>query len=258
MTLSWLHDKSGRGRNGRIWRQPSSVEALIGLSGVHKVYSSGTGHFTALKGIDLQIQDGEYVTIVGKSGSGKSTLINMIAGIDRPTSGAVVVAGTPLHELDEGQMAEWRGRQMGIVFQFFQLLPTLTVVENVMIPMDLAGQYQPEERHSRALRLLEGVGLAEDALRFPATLSGGQQQMAAVARALANDPPILVADEPTGKLDTRAAEVVFSLFESLVEAGKTVLVVTHDEELARRAPRKVTLVDGELLEKKSMPSNQPQ
>jgi putative ABC transport system ATP-binding protein len=248
MTFNWLHDNGRkRGKNGHSVRQPLTGHALIELHGVQKAYFSDAGQFMALKGVDLQIHVSEYVAVVGKSGSGKSTLINMITGIDRPTSGAVIVAGTPIHELGEGPMAEWRGRQMGIVFQFFQLLPTLTVLENVMIPMDLVGRYQPEERHSRALHLLEGVGLADEAQRFPAALSGGQQQLAAIARALANDPPILVADEPTGNLDTRAAEVVFNLFESLVEAGKTVLVVTHDEELARRALRKVTLVDGEIL-----------
>ena len=174
--------------------------------------------------------------MVGKSGSGKSTLINMFTGIDHPTEGEVIVAGTAIRHLNEGKMAEWRGRTMGIIFQFFQLLPTLSIVENVMIPMDLAGLYGLNERYDRAMHLLEQVGMADDAHKFPAIVSAGQAQRAAIARALANDPPILVADEPTGNLDTKAAATVFELFGTLVDAGKTILMVTHDNELAQRAP----------------------
>ncbi|MFN2104797.1 MAG: ABC transporter ATP-binding protein, partial [Candidatus Promineifilaceae bacterium] len=189
---------------------------MIDLRNIKKAYKTDAGPFLALKGIDLQVDSGEFVAVVGKSGSGKSTLINMFTGIDHPTEGEVVVAKTHIRQLDEGQMAEWRGRNLGIVFQFFQLLPTLTVVENVMIPMDLAGKYDEAERKARAMFLLDQVGIADDAHKFPASISGGEQQRAAIARALANDPPILVADEPTGNLDSRTAESVFQLFESLV------------------------------------------
>jgi putative ABC transport system ATP-binding protein len=223
------------------------ISSMIDLRSIKKVYKTDAGPFLALKGIDLQVDKGEFVAVVGKSGSGKSTLINMFTGIDHPTEGEVIVAQTPIRQLDEGQMAEWRGRNLGIVFQFFQLLPTLTVLENVMIPMDLAGKYEEAERPERALFLLDQVGIAEDAYKFPASISGGEQQRAAIARALANDPPILVADEPTGNLDSRTAESVFQLFESLVAEGKTILMVTHDGELAGRVPRTVTLADGLIV-----------
>ena len=221
---------------------------LIELRRVVKTYTSGAGAFTALKGIDLQVDAGEFVAVIGKSGSGKTTLVNMISGIDRPTSGEVWVGGVPVHTLGEGPMAEWRGRNVGIVFQFFQLLPTLTLVENVMLPMDFCHLYTPRERWERALHLLELVGVAEHAHKLPSAVSGGQQQRAAIARALANDPPILLADEPTGNLDSHAAEAVFQLFASLVEQGKTVLMVTHDPDLASRVTRTVTLVDGAIVD----------
>jgi putative ABC transport system ATP-binding protein len=218
--------------------------ALIDLQGITKVYPTPAGPFPALKGIDLQIQAGEFVAVVGKSGSGKSTLINVFTGIDHPTDGEAIVAGTRLRDLSEGKMAQWRGRTMGIVFQFFQLLPALTVLENVLLPMDLCNIYAPAERYDKAMHVLEQVGLGGDAHKFPSAVSGGQQQRAAIARALANDPAIIVADEPTGNLDSRAAETIFSLFEASAAAGKTVVMVTHDDELAARAQRTVTLVDG--------------
>ena len=221
---------------------------MIDLRGLTKIYQTPVGPFPALRGIDLQIQAGEFIAVVGKSGSGKSTLINMFTGIDHPTDGEILVAGTRVRELDEGQVAEWRGRTMGIVFQFFQLLPTLTLAENVMLPMDLARLYTPSERYDRAYHLLEQVGLAEDGHRFPAAVSGGQQQRAAIARALANDPAIVVADEPTGNLDSQAAEAIFALFEASVAAGKTIVMVTHDDELAERAPRTVVLSDGLIVD----------
>jgi putative ABC transport system ATP-binding protein len=217
---------------------------MIDLQGITKVYPTPAGPFPALKGIDLQIQAGEFVAVVGKSGSGKSTLINVFTGIDHPTDGEAIVAGTRLRDLSEGQIAQWRGRTMGIVFQFFQLLPTLTVVENVLLPMDLCNIYAPAERYDKAMHVLGQVGLGGDAHKFPSAVSGGQQQRAAIARALANDPAIIVADEPTGNLDSRAAETIFSLFEASAAAGKTVVMVTHDDELAARAQRTVTLVDG--------------
>jgi ABC-type lipoprotein export system ATPase subunit len=221
---------------------------LIDVRQVVKVYESAAGRFTALKGVDLKVEEGEFVAVIGKSGSGKSTLINMLTGIDRPTSGEVYVAGTPVHILSEGQMAVWRGRALGIIFQFFQLLPTLTLIENIMLPMDFAGLYAPSERRQRALHLLDQVGLADQAHKLPSAVSGGQQQRAAIARALANDPPILVADEPTGNLDSKTAESVFSLFEDLVSHGKTILMVTHDNDLARSVSRTIVLSDGEIIE----------
>jgi putative ABC transport system ATP-binding protein len=241
------HKRPG-GQNGGGSYQTLPVEAMIDLRGITKVYETDAGPFPALKGIDLQVYPGEFVAVVGKSGSGKSTLINMFTGIDHPTDGEVIVAGTRIRQLDEGQMAEWRGRQMGIVFQFFQLLPTLTIVENVMLPMDLCQRYDVGERYERALHRLEQMGLADDAQKFPAAVSGGQQQRAAIARALANDPPILVADEPTGNLDSRAAEAVFRLFEALVAEGKTILMVTHDNDLASQVSRTVVLADGQIVD----------
>ncbi len=222
---------------------PTTAPA-IDLQGITKLYQTPVGPFTALRGIDLRVERGEFVAVVGKSGSGKSTLINMFTGIDHPTEGEVTVAGTRLRALDEGQMAQWRGRTLGIVFQFFQLLPTLTLVENVLLPMDLCGCLPASERFDRAMHLLEQVGLSAEAHKFPSALSGGHQQRAAIARALANDPPIVVADEPTGNLDSRAAEATFALFHSLVAEGKTILMVTHDDELAARVPRTVSLADG--------------
>jgi len=220
---------------------------MIDLRGLTKIYQTPIGPFPALRGIDLQIPAGEFIAVVGKSGSGKSTLINMFTGIDHPTDGEILVAGTRVRELSEGQVAEWRGRTMGIVFQFFQLLPMLTLAENVMLPMDLARLYTPSERYDRAYHLLEQVGLAEDGHKFPAAVSGGQQQRAAIARALANDPAIVVADEPTGNLDSQAAEAIFTLFEASVAAGKTIVMVTHDDELAERALRTVVLADGLIV-----------
>ncbi|HEU5102717.1 MAG TPA: ATP-binding cassette domain-containing protein [Roseiflexaceae bacterium] len=220
---------------------------LIELHDVLKVYETAAGQFTALKSVDLSIGGGEFVAIIGKSGSGKSTLLNMITGIDRPTSGEVLVADTPVHLLSEGQMATWRGRNLGIVFQFFQLLPALSIVENVMLPMDFCGMYTPRERRARAMALLEQVDMAENAHNLPSAVSGGQQQRVAIARALANDPPIIIADEPTGNLDSKTAESVFRMFEQLVDQGKTILMVTHDQDLAKRVNRTVIVVDGEIV-----------
>jgi ABC-type lipoprotein export system ATPase subunit len=237
-----------------FWKKKYEIEplhhesALIDLHEVSKVYKTDAGMFTALKSLNLQIGAGEFVSIMGKSGSGKTTLINMLTGIDRPSHGEIFVAGTPVHKLNESDTATWRGRNLGIVFQFFQLLPTLTVLENVMLPMGLAHLYTHRERIERATMLLELVGMETEAHKLPSRLSGGQQQRAAIARSLANDPPIIATDEPTGNLDSRTAESVLSLFETLVKQGKTVLMVTHDPDLARRAPRTITLASGELLD----------
>jgi putative ABC transport system ATP-binding protein len=220
---------------------------LIELRQAVKTYQSAAGAFTALKGVDLNVDSGEFVAIIGKSGSGKSTLINMITGIDRPTSGEVLVGETAVHTLSEGQMAEWRGRNLGVIFQFFQLLPALSIVENVMLPMDFCNMYAPRERRERAMRLLAQVEMDAQAHKLPSAVSGGQQQRVAIARALANDPPILVADEPTGNLDSRTAGAVFELFEGLVAEGKTILMVTHDSDLAKRATRAVLVADGQIV-----------
>ncbi|MEZ4864790.1 MAG: ABC transporter ATP-binding protein [Caldilineaceae bacterium] len=222
-------------------------KSLIDLHDVVKIYDTAAGQFRALKGINLQVNPGEFVAVVGKSGSGKSTLINMITGIDRPSTGEVVVDGTPIHKLNENQIARWRGRTIGVVFQFFQLLPTLTVLENVMLPMDFCNMYSPGERRRRGLHLLEQVEMADQADKLPTAISGGQQQRAAIARALANDPPILMADEPTGNLDSRTADAIFQLFAQLVEGGKTILMVTHDDDLAHRVSRTLTIADGEIV-----------
>ena len=221
---------------------------LIELRNVNKVFKTGAGEFPALKEVGLAINSHEFVAIVGKSGSGKSTLINMITGIDRPTTGEVWVGDTPVHTLSEDQMALWRGKTIGVIFQFFQLLPTLSILENVILPMDFCNMFTPEQRHSRALRLLAMVEMTEHAHKLPSACSGGQQQRAAIARALANDPPILVADEPTGNLDSKTANAVFDLFTRLVHGGKTILMVTHDQDLASRAKRAVHVADGEITD----------
>ena len=220
---------------------------LILLQNVVKNFQTPAGIFCALKDVDLQISEGEFVAVVGKSGSGKSTLINMITGIDRPSSGLVIIAGTTINNFSEGKMAEWRGRNVGVIFQFFQLLPTLTALENVMLPMDFCGFFSPAERKSRALHLLEQVEIAEHAYKFPSEISGGEQQRVAIARAMANDPPILVADEPTGNLDSKTADAMFALFENLIAQGKTMLMVTHDRDLAKRVKRNIRLADGQIV-----------
>jgi putative ABC transport system ATP-binding protein len=221
---------------------------LVDLHQVVKTYQGSAGTFTALKGVDLQVETGAFVSIIGKSGSGKSTLINIITGIDRPTSGEVIVDHTQIHRLNEEQIAIWRGRSIGVIFQFFQLLPTLTAVENILLAMDYGGQIPRAERPERALYLLERVGMADQAHRLPNSLSGGQQQCVAIARALANDPVLLTADEPTGNLDSKSAEMVFHLFETLAQSGKTILMVTHDNELAARAQRTIRLADGLIVD----------
>jgi ABC-type lipoprotein export system ATPase subunit len=220
---------------------------MIDLRSVNKYYKTAVGDFHALEGVDLQINAGEFVSIIGKSGSGKSTLLNMITGIDRPTTGEVYVNGTAVHELNENRMARWRGKNLGVVFQFFQLLPTISVIENIMLPMDFCRTYPMREREKRALELLELVELADHAYKLPTALSGGQQQRVAIARALANDPPIVIADEPTGNLDSKTAESVFKLFNDLTTKGKTIIIVTHDSGLAKRTHRTALIADGEIV-----------
>lgn len=227
---------------------PLPTPHLIDLRNVVKSYATAAGEFTALRGINLRVDAGEFVAVVGKSGSGKSTLSNMITGIDRPTRGEVFISGTPVHTLRENQIASWRGLTIGVVFQFFQLLPTLTVLENVMLPMDFCHLYSRRERQERAIHLLEQVEMTPQMHKLPTAISGGQQQRVAIARALANDPPIIVADEPTGNLDSRTADAVFTLFARLVDEGKTILMVTHDADLAQRVTRTVTIADGAIVE----------
>lgn len=230
------------------------VKPLIRLKKLVKKFESKGGEFTALKGIDLEIYKGEYVGIVGKSGSGKTTLLNMLTGIDRPTSGEIHVDSQAVHALKESRMAAWRGRNVGVVFQFFQLLPTLTILDNVMLPMDFCQKLPLNERKERAMMLLRKVGIEDQAHKLPSALSGGQQQRAAIARALANDPPILAADEPTGNLDSKTADMVFDIFDGLVKEGKTVIFITHDKEVAKRVSRCITITDGSIVEDSSWKS----
>jgi ABC-type lipoprotein export system ATPase subunit len=238
--------KQSNGKNN----YPSSNNgnaADIQLRDIVKTFSTAAGDFTVLKSIDAEFNPGEFVGVIGKSGSGKSTLINMITGIDRPTSGEVIIGDTEVHRLSENQLAIWRGRNLGIVFQFFQLLPMLTLLENIMLPMDFCNMYSPRQRKERALELLRMVEMEEHAYKLPTAISGGQQQRVAIARALANDPPILLADEPTGNLDSKTAEIIFKMFEDLARQGKTVIMVTHDSSLAQRVSRTLLIVDGEIV-----------
>jgi len=220
---------------------------FIQLRKIVKTYSNAAGDFTVLKGINANFYKGEFIGVIGKSGSGKSTLTNMITGIDRPTSGEVYVGNMAVHNLTENQMAVWRGKNLGIVFQFFQLLPMLTLLENIMLPMDFCNMYTPSERKKRAMRLLDMVDMADHANKLPTAISGGQQQRVAIARALANDPPVLVADEPTGNLDSKTAGIIFKMFEDLVNEGKTIVMVTHDSSLARKVSRTLLIADGEIV-----------
>ena len=240
MFEQWLKQNDGKnGNNG----------PLINLRGVVKTYHSLAGEVTALKGIDLQVSAGEFLVITGKSGAGKTTLVNMLTGLDRATSGEIWVAGTPVHRLSSDQAARWRGRTIGVVFQTFELLPTLTVLQNVTLPMDFAHTAALRQQRQRALRLLEQVEIADHAHKLPSAVSGGQQQRVAIARAMANDPPLLVADEPTGSLDSVTTDAVLRMFRELTAQGKTVVLVTHDKDIARRASRVITLADGEVVER---------
>jgi putative ABC transport system ATP-binding protein len=221
-------------------------DAIIRVCDLVKVYNSSAGDFPALKRINLEVFPGEFLGILGKSGAGKTTLVNMVTGVDHITSGEVWVHETPVHQMNENELALWRGRNLGIVYQSFHLMPSLTLLDNVMLPMDLCGSYQRRLSAGRALELLREVELEEHAFKLPSAISGGQQQRVAIARALANDPPILVADEPTGRLDSNTAETIFSIFLKLIAQGKTILMVTHDNSLARRVSRTLRMVDGEI------------
>ena len=251
-TLPFTKKEMSKDSSGSNGKHP-----IIELQSVVKNYKTAVGDFPALKNVDLHIEAGEFVGVIGKSGSGKSTLLNMITGIDRPTSGEVFVNKTAVHEMNENRMARWRGKNLGIVFQFFQLLPTISIIENIMLPMDFCRTYPMREREKRAMELLDLVELADHAYKLPTALSGGQQQRVAIARALANDPPIIIADEPTGNLDSKTADSVFKLFTDLVTQGKTIIVVTHDSGLAKRTQRTALIADGEIVNEyvaKAMPS----
>ena len=249
MAISFFKPKTDAGEAGD--------RSMIDLRHVDKYYKTAVGDYRALTDVDLQIGAGEFVSIIGKSGSGKTTLLNMITGIDRPSNGEVWVNDTPVHGLNENQMARWRGKNLGVVFQFFQLLPMISVIENIMLPMDFCRMYTHPERRKRAMDLLDLVELADHAHKLPTALSGGQQQRVAIARALANDPPVIIADEPTGNLDSKTAESVFALFNNLVEKGKTIIIVTHDSAMAKRTHRTALIADGEIVNEyvaKAMPT----
>ena len=224
-----------------------TANPLISLRGLVKVYNGSASAVTALNGIDLEVLQGEFFVVTGKSGSGKTTLVNMITGLDRSTAGEIWVDGAAIHRYGPEKAARFRSRTFGVVFQTFELLPTLTVLQNVMLPMDFAHRYPQREQRRRAMQLLEQVEIAEHSRKLPAALSGGQQQRLSIARAMANDPPILVADEPTGSLDSVTAAAIIDIFEDLVRQGRTVFMVTHDRDIAGRGTRLITLSDGEIV-----------
>ena len=228
---------------------------MIRLRGVVKRYQTAAAEFEALKGIDLDIYPGEFLGVIGKSGAGKTTLINMLTGVDHLSAGQVWMDNQPVHHLDENRLALWRGRNLGIIYQSFYLMPSLNLLNNVMLPMDMCGLYKPGTSQHRALELLRMVELEEHAYKLPSAISGGQQQRVAIARALANDPPILVADEPTGRLDSVTAEAIFKIFLRMVTDGKTIVMVTHDNSLAQRVSRTVQLVDGQIIESSGSQAN---
>jgi putative ABC transport system ATP-binding protein len=225
---------------------PNSVSWIVDVRNVEKEYAHGDANVAVLRGISFHVCRGEFLSIVGPSGNGKSTLLNMITGIDRPTRGEVIVTGQAVHRMSEDDLAGWRANQIGIIFQFFQLLPGLTLLDNVRLPMDLARKSSAPERRERAESLLGLVGLTDQMQKLPGQISGGQQQRAAIARSMANDPPLIVADEPTGNLDSHTAQDMFDVFSTIVEQGKTVLIVTHDKQLAARIPRSVEIIDGKI------------
>ena len=219
---------------------------IIEIKDVIKSFRVGGSDVTILRGVSFTVQAGEFLSIVGPSGNGKSTLLNMITGIDRPTSGEILVTGRQVNKMSEDGLAAWRGENVGIIFQFFQMLPSLSLLQNIILPMDLSNKFAQKERRERAMHLLDLVGLSDQAHKLPSMVSGGQQQRAAIARALANDPPLIVADEPTGNLDSRNSHDVFDMFTDIVSKGKTMVMVTHDKELAQRVPRVVEILDGRI------------
>lgn len=224
-----------------------NIQSIINLQNVTKTYEVSHGKFTALNNVSLKITGGQLIAVTGKSGSGKTTLLNIIAGIDRPDKGAVMINNMAIESLSENELAKWRGRNIGVVFQFYQLLPTLTALENVMLPMDFCNTFPKKERKERALELLKKVDILDQAEKLPSALSGGQQQRVAIARSLANDPPIIVADEPTGNLDSQTANAIFEIFIELSKAGKTVVVITHEKEFAKYFENMIAIEDGVIV-----------
>lgn len=234
--------------NGNGHRNGNDSAPVLVVRDVHKTYNTSDGLFPALKGISLNIHAREFVTVIGKSGAGKSTLVNVVTGIAHADRGQIVIEGRNLLDMNEDQRARWRGQQIGVVFQFFQLMPSLTLVENITLAMDFTNSLPLKQRRARALELLDMVGIADHGHKIPSRISGGQQQRAAIARALANDPPILIADEPTGNLDSRTSAAIFELFQSLVAQGKSILMATHDIDLARLSTRTLQITDGEITQ----------
>lgn len=231
------------GQNGS---QSGTAAPIVDVRNIVKKFMVGNTEVTILKGISFKVSAGEFVIIVGPSGNGKSTLLNMCTGIDYPNGGQVLVTGQEIHEMNANDQSLWRGKNVGIIFQFFQMMPSLTLLNNVMLPMELAGKFGRTERRERAEHLLEIVELKEQMHKLPSMVSGGQQQRAAISRALANDPPLLIADEPTGNLDPTSAHMVFDIFKTLVDEGKTIMMVTHDKELAAQVPRQIEIVNGKI------------
>ena len=228
-------------------KETKNRQALISVKNLTKTYQSAAGEFTALHEVNLEVYQGELLTIIGKSGAGKTTLINMISGIDHLSSGEIHFDNELVSEMNEDQLAAWRGRKLGMIYQSFYLMPGLNLVNNITLPLDFAGLYQRKDATTRALELLRMVELEEHAFKFPSQVSGGQQQRVAIARALVNDPPVIVADEPTGRLDSATAEIIFKIFEKLVEQGKTILMVSHDMNFAKRSTRTLEIADGRIL-----------
>lgn len=228
--------------------QKGKSRTLINVSNLTKVYKTAAGEFTALHGIDLQVMKGELLAIIGKSGAGKTTLINMISGVDHITSGSIRFGDLELSQMDENQLTSWRGRNLGMIYQSFHLMPSLNILNNILLPVDFSGSFDRQRSKARALELLRLVELEEHAYKYPSQISGGQQQRVAIARALANDPPVIIADEPTGRLDSITAEVIFRIFESLIQQGKTILMVSHDADFADRSTRKLEIADGRILD----------
>ena len=245
MSENWFPAHVGEKSAGRKGEERG--EPIIRLKDVVKTYQTPAGEFQALKGIDLEVHPGEFLGILGKSGAGKTTLINMVTGVDRLTEGEVWVGGEPVHRMNESRLALWRGRNLGVIYQSFHLMPTLSLLDNVTLPMDFVGRFHPRKSRERALELLGQVELEAHARKLPADISGGQQQRVGIARALANDPPLIVADEPTGRLDSVTAETIFQIFLRLAEAGKTILMVTHDLSLKDRFSRAVWIEDGQII-----------
>lgn len=228
-------------------KEQDASQPLIKIESLVKTYQTGAGPFDALRSIDLNVYPGEYVGVIGKSGAGKTTLINMISGIDQITSGRVFVNGTAVHELKEDALAQWRGLNLGVIYQSFNLLPMLSLRDNITLAMDFCGQYRSGKSEQKAMQLLEDVELAEHAHKPPAYISGGQKQRVAIARALANDPAVILADEPTGRLDTTTAETIYEIFDKLIQQGRTIVMVSHDRSLSKRVERVIELADGQIV-----------